>query len=74
MVNLMRNADWLVDTTWYHVASTNQSALLIHFIKATRGKTRKCPEVAWFQLPRHITLQQSNKKDNENLERKKDVE
>ena len=31
MVKSVRKADWLVDTTWYHVVSTNQSALRSDF-------------------------------------------
>ena len=27
----MPKTDWLVDTMWYHVVSTNQSALCIDF-------------------------------------------
>ena len=43
MVKPRRKADWLIDTTWCHVVSTNQSALRIGFTVATKGITQNCP-------------------------------
>ena len=38
----MHKADWLVDTKWYHVVSTNQSVLRIDFNMVVWGTIRKC--------------------------------
>ena len=43
MVNSMCKADWLVDTTWYHVVSAIQSALCIDFTMVVGGTIRKYP-------------------------------
>ena len=39
MVKPMPKAEWLADTTWYHVVSANQSALRADFILAVPGLT-----------------------------------
>ena len=44
---LMCNAEWSVDITWYHVISTNQSALHIDFVMVARGTTGKCSRSSW---------------------------
>ena len=51
----MRKANWLVDTTWYHVVSTNQSALPIDFIIVVRGTIRTRPVASFTQAPHRIS-------------------
>ena len=50
MVTFMCKVDWLVDTTWYHVVSTNQSALRMAFTLVAKEAIRKCSYrgSAWF--------------------------
>ena len=43
VVKSKRKVDWLVDTTWSYMASTNQSACGSDFTTAVSGITRKCP-------------------------------
>ena len=43
MAKPMRKPDWFVNSTWYHLPSTNQSVLCINFIMAVEGPIRKYP-------------------------------